>query len=108
MWIISVVKFLNKLPKGLRVVIYVFLGLTVVFGCCFVSSNFGSCQEGRALDVAKVGFLDWLLCLDNFVCWDFFSCRICVAFRMVGQVSRFFTNWFNVVREFIGGKISGK
>ena len=36
MWIIGVVKFLNKLPKGLRVAIYVLLGLTVVFWVLFL------------------------------------------------------------------------
>lgn len=45
-------------------------------GVVFVSSNFGSCQEGRALDVAKVGF--WtgfyalvILCVGTFLVAEF-------------------------------------
>ena len=109
MWIISVVKFLNKLPKGLRVVIYVLLGLTVVFWVLFLLA--------QILEVVRK-VVHWMS--QKSVFWTGFYALVilCVGTFLVAEfvlhlgwwdkLVTFFTNWFNVVREFIGGKISGK
>ena len=109
MWIISVVKFLNKLPKGLRVVIYVLLGLTVVFWVLFLLA--------QILEVVRK-VVHWMS--QKSVFWTGFYALVilCVGTFLVAEfvlhlgwwdkLVAFFTNWFNVVREFVGGKIAGK
>nr|DAW58888.1 MAG TPA: hypothetical protein [Caudoviricetes sp.] len=109
MWVISVVKFLNKLPKGLRVVIYVLLGLTVVFWVLFLLA--------QILEVARK-VVHWMSQKSVFWTGFYALAILCVGTFLVAEfvlhlgwwdkLVTFFTNWFNVVREFIGGKISGK
>ena len=109
MWVIGVVKFLNKLPKGLRVAIYVLLGLTVGFWVLFLLA--------QILEVVRK-VVHWMS--QKSVFWTGFYALVilCVGTFLVAEfvlhlgwwdkLVAFFTNWFNVVREFIGGKISGK
>ena len=109
MWVIGVVKFLNKLPKGLRVVIYVLLGLTVIFWVLFLLA--------QILEVVRK-VVHWMSQKSVFWTGFYALAILCVGTFLVAEfvlhlgwwdkLVAFFTNWFNVIREFIGGKISGK
>lgn len=108
MWVIGVIKWVKKLPKGLRIVAYVVISLTIVGWIVFILANL--------LEVLRK-ILHWFS--DRRIFWvGIYACLVlAVGTFLVAQfvlklnwwekLMDVFSAWFKSVREMLGEKIKG-
>ena len=108
MWVIGVMRWVKGLPKGLRIVVYVVISVTIVGWILFILAQF--------IEILRK-ILHWIT--DRRIFWvGFYACVIlAVGTFLVAQfvlklgwwekLMDVFNGWVKSVREMLGDKIRG-